>query len=37
MVLARRVGRLRETLPVLLGTLVSQSVLNIVAWSFSAR
>ena len=31
MVLARRVGRMRETLPVLLGTLVSQSVLNIVA------
>ncbi len=31
MVLARRTGRLRETLPVLLGTLVSQTVLNIVA------
>jgi phosphatidylinositol alpha-mannosyltransferase len=31
MVLARRTGRLRETLPVLLGTLVSQSVLNLVA------
>jgi phosphatidylinositol alpha-mannosyltransferase len=31
MVLARRTGRMRETLPVLLGTLVSQSVLNIVA------
>ncbi len=31
MVLARRVGRMRETLPVLLGTLVSQSVLNIAA------
>ena len=30
-VLARRTGRLRETLPVLLGTLVSQSVLNLVA------
>jgi phosphatidylinositol alpha-mannosyltransferase len=31
MVLARRTGRMRETLPVLLGTLVSQSVLNILA------
>ncbi len=31
MVLARRVGRMRETLPVLLGTLISQTVLNIVA------
>ena len=30
-VLARRTGRMRETFPVLLGTLVSQSVLNIVA------
>jgi len=29
--LARRVGRMRETFPVLLGTLVSQTVLNIVA------
>jgi phosphatidylinositol alpha-mannosyltransferase len=31
MVLARHTGRLRETFPVLLGTLVSQTVLNIVA------
>ena len=31
MVLARRIGRMRETFPVLLGTLVSQTVLNIVA------
>lgn len=31
MVLSRRVGRMRETFPVLLGTLVSQTVLNIVA------
>ncbi len=31
MVLSRHVGRLRETFPVLLGTLVSQTVLNIVA------
>jgi phosphatidyl-myo-inositol alpha-mannosyltransferase len=31
MVLARRTGRMRETFPVLLGTLVSQSALNIVA------
>jgi phosphatidylinositol alpha-mannosyltransferase len=31
MVLARRSGRMRETFPVLLGTLVSQTVLNIVA------
>jgi phosphatidylinositol alpha-mannosyltransferase len=31
MVLARRTGRIRETFPVLLGTLVSQSVLNIFA------
>ncbi len=30
-VLARRTGRMRETLPVLLGTLVSQSILNLVA------
>jgi phosphatidylinositol alpha-mannosyltransferase len=31
MVLARRIGRMRETFPVLLGTLVSQTALNIVA------
>ncbi|HKT82520.1 MAG TPA: lysylphosphatidylglycerol synthase domain-containing protein, partial [Solirubrobacterales bacterium] len=31
MSLARRVGRMRETFPVLLGTLVSQTVLNLVA------
>jgi phosphatidylinositol alpha-mannosyltransferase len=31
MVLARRTGRMRETFPVLLGTLVSQTALNIVA------
>ena len=31
MVLSRRTGRMRETFPVLLGTLVSQSVLNVVA------
>jgi phosphatidylinositol alpha-mannosyltransferase len=31
LVLARRTGRMRETFPVLLGTLVSQTVLNIVA------
>jgi phosphatidylinositol alpha-mannosyltransferase len=31
MVLARRAGRMRETLPVLLGTLVSQTALNIIA------
>jgi phosphatidyl-myo-inositol alpha-mannosyltransferase len=31
MVLSRRTGRIRETFPVLLGTLVSQTVLNIVA------
>jgi phosphatidylinositol alpha-mannosyltransferase len=31
MVLARRTGRMRETFPVLLGTVVSQSVLNILA------
>jgi phosphatidylinositol alpha-mannosyltransferase len=30
-VLSRRTGRVRETFPVLLGTLVSQTVLNIVA------
>ena len=29
MVLARRIGRMRETFPVLLGTLVSQTALNI--------
>lgn len=31
MIISRRVGRFRETFPVLLGTLVSQTVLNIVA------
>jgi len=31
MSLARRIGRMRETFPVLLGTLVSQTVLNLVA------
>jgi phosphatidylinositol alpha-mannosyltransferase len=31
MSLARRVGRMRETFPVLLGTLVSQTIFNIVA------
>jgi phosphatidylinositol alpha-mannosyltransferase len=31
MALARRTGRMRETFPVLLGTLVSQTVLNLVA------
>jgi phosphatidylinositol alpha-mannosyltransferase len=31
MVLARRTGRMRETFPVLLGTLVSQTMLNLVA------
>jgi phosphatidylinositol alpha-mannosyltransferase len=31
LVLARRTGRMRETFPVLLGTLVSQTVLNLVA------
>ncbi len=31
LVLARRIGRMRETFPVLLGTLVSQTVLNLVA------
>jgi phosphatidylinositol alpha-mannosyltransferase len=31
MTLARRTGRMRETLPVILGTLVSQTMLNIVA------
>jgi phosphatidyl-myo-inositol alpha-mannosyltransferase len=30
-VLARRTGRMRETLPVLLGTLVSQTALNVIA------
>jgi phosphatidyl-myo-inositol alpha-mannosyltransferase len=31
MVLSRRTGRMRETFPVLLGTLVSQTALNVVA------
>ena len=31
MVLSRRIGRMRETFPVLLGTLVSQTVMNIAA------
>ncbi len=33
MVLSRRTGRMRETLPVLLGTLVSQTTLNLIALS----
>ncbi len=31
MIMARRVGRFRETFPVMLGTLVSQTVMNLVA------
>ena len=31
MIISRRIGRFRETFPVLLGTLVSQTVLNILA------
>ena len=31
MVLSRRVGRMRETFPVLIGTLVSQTAINILA------
>ncbi len=31
MTLARRIGRMRETFPVLLGTLVSQTVFNLIA------
>jgi len=31
MIISRRIGRFRETFPVLLGTLVSQTILNIVA------
>ncbi|MGH2499529.1 MAG: lysylphosphatidylglycerol synthase transmembrane domain-containing protein, partial [Candidatus Limnocylindria bacterium] len=31
MVLSRRIGRMRQTFPVLLGTLVSQTVLNLLA------
>jgi phosphatidylinositol alpha-mannosyltransferase len=31
MALARRIGRMRETFPVLLGTIVSQTLLNLVA------
>ena len=31
MTLARRTGRMRETFPVLIGTLVSQTMLNLVA------
>ena len=31
MTLARRIGRMRETFPILLGTLVSQTLLNLVA------
>ena len=34
--LARRTGRMRETFPVLLGTLVSQTMLNLVALACSA-
>ena len=42
MIIARRIGRFRETFPVLLGTLVSQTVFNILAlccsgWSSSPR
>ena len=31
MIMARRIGRFRETFPVMLGTLVSQTVMNLVA------
>ena len=31
MIMARRIGRVRESFPVMLGTLVSQTVLNVVA------
>jgi phosphatidylinositol alpha-mannosyltransferase len=31
LIVARRIGRMRETLPVLVGTLVSQTLLNVVA------
>jgi phosphatidylinositol alpha-mannosyltransferase len=31
MVVARRIGRMRETFPVVIGTLVSQSILNVLA------
>jgi phosphatidyl-myo-inositol alpha-mannosyltransferase len=31
MVVARRIGRMRETFPVLVGTLVSQTILNVIA------
>ena len=31
MVVARRIGRMRETFPVVVGTLVSQSILNVLA------
>ena len=37
MVLSRRTGRMRETFPVLLGTLVSQTALNIVALGPAGR
>ena len=37
MSLARRTGRMRETFPVLLGTLVSQTMLNIVALALLGR
>ena len=33
LILARRIGRARETLPVVLGTMVSQTLLNVVALS----
>jgi phosphatidylinositol alpha-mannosyltransferase len=35
--LSRRTGRVRETFPVIVGTLVSQTLLNIVALLISAR
>ena len=36
LIVARRLGRARETLPVVLGTIVSQTLLNLLALASSA-
>jgi phosphatidylinositol alpha-mannosyltransferase len=36
LIVARRVGRARETLPVVLGTMVSQTLLNLLALTILA-
>ena len=37
LIVARRLGRPRELLPAVLGTLISQTMLNLSRWPCSAR